>query len=364
MINKLVIENLKHRWVRTVLSAAAVGVQVTMILTLVGLSYGTLEDLGRRSRGAGADILIRPPGSSIIGLTTAPIPEKLLDFIAKLPYVTVTTGTAVYPIGGTNTVTGIDLASFTRMSGGFKYLAGGPFQEPDDVIVDEYWARQNRLRIGSTTTFMNRQWRVCGIVAQGKLARLFVPLKLLQELSANTGKLTVIYVKVDDPADTQAAMTAIRKALPDYQIYSIEEFASQFTVNNVPGLRAFIYVVIGVSIVVGFLVVFLSMYTAVLERTREIGILKSLGATSALILGILVRETVVLALFGSAAGILLTYGTRWAIMNYVPGSLTQIIVPDWWPVATLVAMAGSLLGALYPGWKAARQDAIEALSYE
>ncbi len=364
LINKLVLENLKHRWVRTLLSATAVGVQVTMILTLVGISFGMLEDMGRRSRGAGADILIRPPGSSIIGLSTAPMPEKILDFVRKLPYVSVATGTAVYPIGGTNTVTGIDLESFTQMSGGFRYLKGGPFENPDDVIVDEHWARQSRLKAGSRVTFMNREWRVSGIVEPGKLARIFVPLKVVQELSANTGKLTMILVKLDSQESLDRAIVELKKELPGYQIYSIEEFVSQISVNNVPGLKAFIYVIIGISIVVGFLVVFLSMYTAVLERTREIGILKALGATPGLILGILVRETIILAFIGSVAGIGLTYGTRWAIMNYVPGSLTQIIVVSWWPVAAAVALTGSLLGALYPGWKAARQDAIEALAYE
>ncbi|MBL8219062.1 MAG: ABC transporter permease [Bryobacterales bacterium] len=364
MINKLVIENLKHRWVRTSLSAAAVGVQVTMILTLVGVSYGTLEDMARRSRGVGADILIRPPGSSIISLSSAPMPQKLLDFVRQIPHVTTATGTAVHAIGGTNSVTGIDLNEFSRMSGGFKYISGGPFQGPDDVIVDEYWARQNKLKVGSQAKFLNKTWRVCGIVEPGKLARLFLPLPLVQELSANTGKISMVYVKLDDQSNLAEVLGALKKALPEHQIYSIEEYSSLISVNNVPGLKPFIGVVIGVSIIVGFLVVFLSMYTAVLERTREIGILKSLGATPQMILGILVRETVALAVVGSIAGILLTYLTRWAIMQYVPGNLTQVIVPDWWPIATLISLTGSLTGALYPGWKAARQDAIEALSYE
>lgn len=364
MINKLVLENLKHRWIRTLLSAMAVGVQVTMILTLVGLSFGMIDDFTERSRGVGADILIRPPGSSIIGMTASPIPEKLLDFVRTIPHVALATGTTVHPIGGTNTVTGIDLENFSKMSGGFRYLEGGPFQGPDDVIVDAYWAKQQKLHAGSSTTFMNHTWNVSGIVEPGKLARMFLPIRRLQDLSANTGKLSMIYVKLDNQSNLGVTMDAVKKALPDYQIYSIEEFVSLVSIDNVPALKPFIYVVIGVSVIVGFLVVFLSMYTAVLERTREIGILKALGATPNTILGILVRETVILSVIGTIAGILFSFGTRWAIMNYVPGSLTQIIVPTWWPISALVSLAGSLLGALYPGWKAARQDAIEALSYE
>jgi putative ABC transport system permease protein len=123
-------------------------------------------------------------------------------------------------------------------------------------------------------------------------------------------------------------------------------------------------VIVGLSVVVGFLAVSLTMYTAVLERTREIGILKALGATPAFVLGILFRETTLLAMIGSAIGILLSYATRWLIMTLVPAALTQSIVPMWWPIAAGISLVGALLGAIYPGLKAARQDAIEALAYE
>jgi putative ABC transport system permease protein len=129
-------------------------------------------------------------------------------------------------------------------------------------------------------------------------------------------------------------------------------------------LPEFIGVVIGLGLVVGFLVVFLSMYTAVLERTREIGVLKALGASPGFILDVLMRETTVLAILGSILGVLFTYGTRWLILTFASGALLQEIVPDWWPIAAGIALASALLGAAWPGLKAARQDAIEALSYE
>lgn len=364
MVNKLVWENLRHRRLRTFLGTLAIGVEVTMILTVVGISYGLLDDVARRTRGVGADILVRPPGSSIIGLSSAPMSEKILDVVREMPHVRLATGTAVHPIGGLDTVTGIDLAEFEKLSGGFRYIAGRPFQNLDDVLIDERYARQRKLRAGSTIEMMNRKWRVCGIVESGKLARIFLPLRLLQELSANTGRLTVVYVKLDDPKNTDEVVAALKARLTGYPIYSLEEFASLLTIDNAAGSRAFINVVIGLSVIVGFIVVSLSMYTAVLERTREIGILKSLGATPGFIVNLLARETSMLAVAGSVLGILFTYGTRWLIMNYVPGSLSQNIVPFWWPIATGIAVVGALLGAVYPGWRAARQDPIEALSYE
>jgi len=364
LINKLVVENLKHRPVRTFLSVLAIGVEVTMMLTLVGLSEGMLEDSSRRARGVGADIIVRAPGSSLISLSSASMPEKLMPFFAEQPHVTLTAGTVVYPIGGINTITGIDLDEFNRISGGFRYFAGGPFREPNDIIVDDFYASQNKLKVGSTVNLMNRDWRVCGIVEPGKLARIVIPRTTLQDLAGATGKLSQIFLKLDSPGNTSQVLAALKEKLPDYQMYSIEELTSLYSVSNVPGLSAFIGVIIGLSIVVGFLVVFLSMYTAVLERTREVGVLKALGASPGYVLNIIFRETVLLALVGAALGILLTYGSRWAIMTLAPASLTQKIVPGWWPIAAFIAVFGALVGAMYPAWKAARQDAIEALSYE
>jgi putative ABC transport system permease protein len=191
-----------------------------------------------------------------------------------------------------------------------------------------------------------------------------MPLAVLQDVASSTGKIGQIYVKVDDPEEIDGVIADLKSKLVGYPIYSVPEFVSLFAVDKVPGLREFIGVIIGLSVAVGFLVVFLSMYTAVLERTREIGILKALGASPVFVLGILLRETLLLAIFGSALGIGFSYVTRWLIMTLVPASLSQIIVYGWWPIAGAIALAGALVGAAYPGWRAARQDPIEALSYE
>jgi putative ABC transport system permease protein len=363
LINKLVIENLKHRPVRTLLSTLAIAIQVTMVLTLVGLSTGMLDDQARRSRGVGADIVVRAPGSSILALS-ANLNAKFLPFIERQPHVVAATGVLIQPTAFLSSVTGMDLAGFRRMNGGFRYLQGGPFQTQDDVIVDNYYAREHKLHVGDHITMLNRPWRICGIAEPGMLARVVVPLEKLQDLTSSHNQLSTIYVKLDNPANTQAAIAQLKRLMTDYQIYPMEELVSQISVSNIPMLKQFIVVVIGLAVLVGFLVVFLSMYTAVLERTREIGILKALGASPVYIINILIRETFVLAVAGSIIGILLTFGTRWVINTLVPASLLQAIVPGWWPIASAIAIGGALLGAVYPGWKAARQNAIEALAYE
>jgi putative ABC transport system permease protein len=362
LVNRLVLENLKHRPVRTLVSALAIGVQVTLMLTLVGVSRGMVEDALQRTRGVGADVVIRPPDSSLFSFSSA-FPEGILRVVRQHSEVAIATGTFVYPIGGVDSVTGIDLGAFGAMSGGFHFLEGGPFGGPDDMLVDQYYAAANHLHAGDTVEVMNRKWRLAGVVEAGKMSRMFVDLPRLQDLTANTARLSCIYVKLTDPAQTAGVIGALEKQLERYKIYSMQDLISQMTVTNVPMLRKFTDVVIGIGILVGFLIVFLSMYTAVLERTREIGVLKALGASPGFILNLLLRETVLLALVGSVLGIVMTYGARGLIMTLVP-TMIQAIVPDWWLKAAGISVAGALGGALYPGLKAARQDVIDALAYE
>ena len=105
------------------------------------------------------------------------------------------------------------------------------------------------------------------------------------------------------------------------------------------------------------------MYTAVLERTREIGILKSLGASKATIVSVVLRETAVMAVAGVIVGIAATYGMRLVLLSIFPTQHFEI-TGQWLGQAAVIAFVGSLCGALYPAWIAARKDPIDALAYE
>ncbi|HTQ56472.1 MAG TPA: ABC transporter permease [Bryobacteraceae bacterium] len=367
MTIKLVIENLKHKPMRSLLSMFLIAVPVTLILCLVGLSRGLLADSARRARGIGADIIVRPPKTSVLTLSGAPIPEKMVRFIEQQPHVNMALGMIVHPISSVSFVSGVDLGAFNRMSGGFKYLQGGPFQGPNDLIVDEYYARQNRLKAGQhVTDILNHDWRVCGVVEGGKMAHVIVPMRTLQDLTGNTGMISQIFVKVDQRSNIPAVMGELKKQLEDWNIYTMEQFTSLLTVENVQGgaLSTFIDVMVGIGVVIGFAVVLLSMYMAVLQRTREIGILKALGASRWFILKVILAEAVAMGLGGTVVGIGLSFAARALILALYPASLTQAITPDWWPIAGAISLVGVLLGALYPGLSAASQDPIEALAYE
>ncbi len=365
MINRMVVRNLLHRPVRTVLSVLAVAVEVAMILMIVGVSEGLLWESQQRSRGVGADIVIRPSTSSAaMTLSTADIPEKLLDKLAQtFPEIEIATGTTLTSMGNLQTITGVDWERFEQMSGGVRYFGGGPMQGPYDAIVDEVYAKYKKVKAGDELNLLNHKFHITGIVETGKMSRIFIPLETMQELMGWQGKLSQVYLKLHDPADTKQVIAKIRAILPTYPIYALEELLSLASADLRSMASQFIDVIIGIAVLIGFMVVLLSMYTSILERTREIGILKSMGASRTYIIRIVMRETIMMCTAGILAGYGFSYGAKAAIEAYLP-LVTVLILPSWLFWGAVIAVIGSLLGAFYPAAKAARQDPIEALAYD
>jgi len=249
--------------------------------------------------------------------------------------------------------------------GGFRFLEGGPFQGPNDVITDDIYAYGKGKHVGSEVEIMNHTFRICGIVEHGQGARKFVPLATLQELIGGQGKASVFYLKADRPQNAELVVQEIHAVpgMEQYVVRSMREYLSMMTPENIPGLASFITVVIGVAVVVSFIVLFQSMYTAVLERTREIGVLKSLGASKLYVVNVILRETLLLAIAGAGTGIGVSFAAKSAILSRFP-TLPIQIQPHWIGYATGIAIVGALLGALYPALKAAQKDPIDAIAYE
>jgi putative ABC transport system permease protein len=364
VIASLVAANLSQRPVRTLLSILLIAVPVTLMLTLVGLSHGFVNDSSQRTRGIGADIIVRSSEAGAGTFALSNMSEKLVARLEQVPHVVAATGVASHLVSGWTTVAGIDPAGFERISGPFIFREGHGFEKPDDILLDTYYAQQVHARAGSKINLLGHTWNVAGVVEPGKLAHIFQPITVVQDLDGTRGKVAQIYLKLDNPANTNAVIADLQQLLPGYKIYGLEELVSLTSVDNVPFLRPLLNVIIGVAIVIGAAVASLSMYMAVQQRTREIGILKSLGASKFLVVKIILMEALFLGLGGSILGIGLSFGSRWLLATLVPASLPQAIVPEWWPIAGAVAMGAAILGALYPGMIAARQDPIQALAYE
>src|SRR4030081_2040042 len=368
MMNRMIVGNLVHRPLRSLISVVAVALEFPLILLIVGLSLGMLQDPRTRTAGIGADVLVLPPGSSFIaGLTGAPMPIKIRGVLEKLPHVKSVAPviTQISSVGTLEIIAGIDLPSYESMSAGFRYLHGGPFQGPYDVLVDDLFAQSKHAKVGDSIEILNNKFRISGIVERGKGGRKFVPLNTLQDLIGAKDKATVFYLKLDDPANADAVVDEI-KHVPGMERYvanSMASYLAMMTTTNYPGLSTFIKVVVGISVVIGFIVIFQAMYTAVMERTREIGILKSIGASKLYIVNVILRETILLAIGGICAGGLFILAARAGIKYRLP-TLPVVVTGGWILRSTGIAIVGAILGALYPAYKAAQKDPIDALAYE
>jgi putative ABC transport system permease protein len=366
MMGPLVYHNVVHRPVRTVVSVLAVAVQVTLVIIIVGLTSGLMQDAGKRIEGIGADIMLRPPTASvIIGFTGAPMPIKLGDKIREMKYVQ-----AYTPVllqfnlgGGVDMLYGIDPDGYRAVSGGFVFLSGHDMQGPYDILVDDVVARSKHLAAGNTMRLLDHDFNIAGVVEHGKGARIFIQLATLQDLTGAAGKASIFFIKCTSPDRSLGVMDQMREIFRGYQIDPLKDYLSLMTQSSLPGLNAFIRGMIALAVAIGFLVIFLSMYTTVIERTRDIGILKSIGASKGFIVQVLLGETLLICAVGIAVGIGLSYATRAFFLSAFP-TLAILISFSWIVRAALISVVGSLLGAAYPAYLASGKDVVEALAYD
>src|SRR3954468_22470491 len=246
-MNKMVVSNLVHRPLRSLISIVAIAVEVTLILVIVSFALGMLKDAAARQKGIGADLMVQPPGSSTItAFSGAPVPQKIAGVLrTKIAHVTaavpvtmqVTTGTSLEVIYGIALPPFGDPAdSFENVTGPLHYLKGGPFEKPDDIIVDDVFASSKRLHVGDKVSVLNHDFRISGIVEHGKGARKFLPMATLQDLIGAQGKASIFYVKLDDPRNADDAHRAIA-ALPgmeQYVVRSMQEYMSLMTPEHIP----------------------------------------------------------------------------------------------------------------------------------
>jgi len=355
--------NIIARPLRSFLSVAAIAIQVILVLMIAGLTTGVLSEWGKRVEGVGADLFVQPPNSSIFfAFSSAVMQESFGDQIASLSQVDEVAATlTLMDQKNFVLVYGIDYQRFNALSRGFLFRAGRPFETPNEALADDIVAQTRHLNVGGTVSLLNHPFTITGIVAHGKGARFFIPLKTAQDIAGAEKRVSMFYVR--SKGDTDGTRAAILKLAPDNRVRSISEYISLMNSSNLPELRPFIRTMVGLGIVISFLVVLLNMHTMVLERTREIGILKALGCSRLDIIKMLLGETFVLTLLGSTLGIAVTFLTQ-AILKESNPALTILISSRWVMQSIALALAGAAAGALYPALRASSYDPVVALAYE
>ena len=369
MRDSLILSNLFHRPARTVVSIFGIAVGVLLIMFTIGLASGILRGNARREANVGAEIMVRASGTlGLSGSDPFRLPVAEADAIAALEGVKM-----AVPIGqnlvaakdntfGSRLVDGIKFDQYAELSGlrivaGRALGAGG-----DEAIVDTGWAESRNLKINDPLKTYERDFTVVGFYepAVGG-GRVKIPLATMQEQLGGTGKCTAILVKVAEASQQEAVAERISQKFPDDQIIYTKDLEELYS-NAIPALNVFLNVVIGVAAAVSALIILLTMYTTVTERTRQIGIMKSLGMSKTGIAWTITQEALLISFLGVALGVLLTVALRFILTK-----TTTLQVNIEWPLileTLLVGLVGGALGALYPAMRAASLDAVEALSYE
>ncbi|MEJ7615674.1 MAG: FtsX-like permease family protein [Pyrinomonadaceae bacterium] len=183
----------------------------------------------------------------------------------------------------------------------------------------------------------------------------------MQEQLGGEEHCSSVLVACHDPARQEEIAARIRQVFPDDQILFTRDLPELYA-SSLPALNIFINVVVSIAAVISMLVILLAMYTSVMERTRQIGILKSLGMSNTTIAWMIQQEAMLVSVLGIILGVLLTLAVRFVIMRTT--SLTIEIEPQWIAISLAIGLIGGTIGALYPALRAARQDAVKALNYE
>jgi len=362
-VDNLVISNIRQRPLRSAISVLGVALGVTLVMLFTGLSRGMSDDLQRRSSNVRAEIIFTRQGS-FTGTTTANLSTKYVDLLKNVEGVesVVPVIRHFYASGvwGVDQVEGVDWDSFAQMSNVRLVQGRGP-KAFNEIVIDETKASRNHPVGSSVKLYGDRDFKVVGIYAPESGARAKLTLEAMQTFLEAPGKCSYILIKCKNPADQIAVAKRINDQLPGNKVQLTADFFPSIE-NSIPGLAIFMRVLVVLAAVVSALVVMLAMHTTITERTREIGILKAMGASRRYIISEIEREALAISFMGLLVGFALA-----ALAGFGIHKATGLIFEfgGWWALtAAIIGLAGGALGALYPAARAANLDPVTALAYE
>jgi putative ABC transport system permease protein len=365
-MDNLVISNIRQRPIRTLVSMAGVALGVCLVMLFTGLARGMSNDLQRRASNVRAEILFTRPGSMQLNFSTANLSTKYVDQLKQIDGVVEALPVIRYVFQGGRgfgfeQIEGIEWEPFTRINE-IRLDAGRPPQASDEIVIDETKARNNNLKIGDTIKLIgDKAYRITGIYSPESGARVKMTLAAMQEALESPGKCTYVLVKVRNPNEQVQVAERINTGLPGNKIQLTRDVFTSLE-KTIPYLGVFLRTLVGLAAVVSAVVVMLAMYTTITERTREIGILKALGASRRYIVLIIESEALLISLVGLLAGFVLSFAIGYGIHQFY--GLFFEYSWSWALTAAAIGILGGALGALYPAMRASNLDAVSALAYE
>jgi putative ABC transport system permease protein len=387
--------NLSRRKLRTGLTVAGIAVGVALILVLLSLVAGIDVQVKSSIRSlGGVDITVynstitNARQTFLLG-SSATLNESMVNDIARTPnvYAVSPQSTEVVLVNGTLApIWGIDPATYDKVSTGLNIVQGREIAQNDNQVavlgiglqqlfnasLNDHVVVQGRPSYNSN----NYTLTVIGTYETGVTLTdrgIYVSIGVLQNLTDSSGQVTSILVKVDDPNNIDAVSSEISGLFPDVRVVTISNVAAQ--ASQLLNTLTLFFAALGiVALVTGSFGVINTMLISVVERTREIGTLKAIGASENTVLRMFIIEAVILGCLGAAAGaavgslssfILAELSVR--ALPAVAGRATARISPVLTPTNLLISMslglATGVLAGLYPAWRAARMKPVEALRH-
>ena len=364
-MDNLVTSNIRQRPIRTLVSVAGIALGVSLVMLFTGLARGMSNDLQRRASNVRAELIFMRPGAVQATGASMNLDVQYANRLKAIEGVE-----AAIPVGryffqgsggiGLEQIDGLDWNSYASMNG-IQFVKG---KEPsgNEAVIDEVKARDFNYHVGDIIRpFGGAGYRIAGIYSPESGPRLKLTLPALQEALEAAGKCTFVFVKLKNSEQVDAMAAKISKELPGNTIQPTREVFAGFE-KTIPYLGIFLRVLVGLAAVVSSLVVMLAMYTTITERTREIGILKAMGASRGYIVGIIEKEAILISIIGLIVGFAVS-----AVAGYLIHEAYGLVFEyswQWAVTAAVIGLVGGILGALYPAVRASNLDPVNALAYE
>jgi putative ABC transport system permease protein len=366
-MNSLVFSNMLHRPMRTLVSVVGIGTGILLIVFTIGLTNGTMRERAERDANVGAEILFRASGDIGLSADALRLPADMENDLEKVDGVATAVPIAQNTVAATDAATGnrlIDGVDFDKYAAvaGLQIVTGRQFVEGrDEMMVDTAWFARRKAKIGDRFKIYERDFEIVGVYEPSAGGRIKIPLTTMQEQLGSEGKVSGFLVKIKDGYTQEQVGDNLFASFPDSQIIRTSELEELY-MQGIPALNVFLDVVVWVAGVISALIILLTMYTTVTERTRQIGVLKSLGMSKAGVALTIIKEALLISLAGIVFGVGATFVLKFVLAKWT--TLTVQIDPELILKILAVGALSGVIGALYPGLRAANLDAVDALNYD
>ncbi len=343
----LALRNLLRERARLAISVGGIAFAVTLIVLVRGLFVAYQGRVADYFDGVEADAWVMQSGTADFFHSFSLLPLELSGELAELDEVTSTTPyvarLVALEVDGADTV--LYLVAYDPsdpVTGPRRLTAGTSDLGEDEIVIDNVFATQHGIRIGDTLTLEGEPLVVAGISSGGDLVMFQYAFTTF-----DTARRILDFESIDNavllhlkPGIDRAALATAIEINPNLQFRTPDAIinVNQRVIND--GFLPVIKVLLAIGFIVGVAVVGLTIYSSVIERRREYGVLKALGARTRHLLTVITIQSLLAAILGYAAGITLAYAARWGSQRWVPQFITELHLRDLaWVAAATIAMA-------------------------